>query len=120
MVFPASSSEGWPKVLSEGMAYGIVPVAGDVSSIPQYLKTFRTGKTFAPDDTAGFVGAIIQYHENPRLWKEESERGVKEAGLFSYENYLMSVRRMIKSTSQNAIKIALRDDLSSQDRSSSA
>src|SRR5262249_37246445 len=44
MLFP-SDSEGWPKVLSEGMAYGVVPVASDVSSIPQYLRESGTGIT---------------------------------------------------------------------------
>ena len=39
MLFP-SESEGWPKVLSEGKAYGVVPVTSDVSSIPQYLREF--------------------------------------------------------------------------------
>src|SRR4029453_6736169 len=42
LLFP-SSSEGWPKVLSEGMAYGVVPVTSTVGSIPQYLQAFRAG-----------------------------------------------------------------------------
>ncbi|MFQ5434176.1 MAG: glycosyltransferase family 4 protein, partial [Anaerolineae bacterium] len=36
LVFP-SATEGWPKVLSEAMAYGVVPIAGNVSCIPQIL-----------------------------------------------------------------------------------
>src|SRR5262249_10653365 len=50
-----SCTEGWPKVLSEGMAYGVVPVSSKVGSIPQSLRAFRTGRTFEHDDLEGFV-----------------------------------------------------------------
>ncbi|GIU78035.1 MAG: glycosyl transferase [Bryobacteraceae bacterium] len=42
-LLPSRASEGWPKVLSEGMAWGAVPVASTVSSIPQYLERFGCG-----------------------------------------------------------------------------
>jgi len=47
-VFPSTASEGWPKVLSEAMAYGVVLIAGSVSAIPQqpspkYLKRLAQG-----------------------------------------------------------------------------
>src|SRR5205085_4697947 len=41
-LLPTAASEGWPKVLSEAMAFGVVPVAGAVSSIPQYLRELGT------------------------------------------------------------------------------
>jgi glycosyltransferase involved in cell wall biosynthesis len=91
MVFPSSCSEGWPKVLSEGMAYGVVPLAGDVSSIPQFLRRFRTGRTFASTDVVAFVEALVWYEQHPERWHEESANGVQAARLFSYENYLQAV-----------------------------
>lgn len=91
-LFPAASSEGWPKVLSEGMAHGVVPVAGSVSSIPQYLNSFQTGRTCAPDDVAAFVDVLVWYARHPDRWKEESANGVQAAQLFSYKNYLQAVR----------------------------
>lgn len=94
MLFPASSSEGWPKVLSEGMAYGVVPLAGDVSSIQQYLQRFRTGRTYAPDDVSKFVEALLWYAQHPERWKEESANGVRSARSFSYANYQRAVRRL--------------------------
>ncbi len=92
LIFPAASSEGWPKVLSEGMAHGVVPVAGSVSSIPQYLNSFQTGRTCAPDDVMAFVDVLVWYAQHPERWKEESANGVQAARLFSYSNYLQAVR----------------------------
>lgn len=90
-----SSSEGWPKVLSEGMAYGAVPVAAAVSSIPQYLKQFATGKVFAPGDIQGFADALAFYAGHPEIWREESERAAAAADRFSYLSYLAAVRHLL-------------------------
>ena len=96
MLFPSSSSEGWPKVLSEAMAYGVVPVTSDISSIPQYLEEFKVGHAFNPDDLQGFVKVVIWYSEYLDQWKQESQNAVKVAHLFSYANYLESVRCLLK------------------------
>lgn len=96
LIFPATSSEGWPKVLSEGMAHGAVPLAGNVSSIPQYLNSFRTGRAYSPDDKAAFVNALVWYDQNRAEWKNESEKGVQAARRFSYTNYLRAVSDLWK------------------------
>ena len=69
MLLP-SSSEGWPKVLSEAMAYGVVPVTSNTGSILQYLENFEVGHTFNPDDLQGFVKAIVWYSEYPDQWRQ--------------------------------------------------
>lgn len=95
MLLP-SDTEGWPKVLSEAMAYGVVPVTSSVGSIPQYLEAFKTGKTFALNDLQGFVKAVVWYSEYPEQLKQESQNAVEAARLFSYANYLESVRNLLK------------------------
>jgi glycosyltransferase involved in cell wall biosynthesis len=95
LLFPSSSSEGWPKVLSEGMAYGVVPVASTVSSIPQYLETFRAGRALDPLDREAFVGAISAYVREPYRWEEESSRAMKAAAEFTYASYLAAVRDIL-------------------------
>jgi glycosyltransferase involved in cell wall biosynthesis len=95
MLFPSSSSEGWPKVLSEAMAYGVVPVASNVSSIPQYLQRFRTGWALPPDDLQGFVETIIRYSAHPDAWRIESQHAVRAAPLFGYKNYLRAVCELL-------------------------
>jgi glycosyltransferase involved in cell wall biosynthesis len=95
-LLPTNCSEGWPKVLSEAMAYGVVPVASEVSSIPQYLKKFGIGKVLEPYDVEGFVRAILWYGSHPNEWKTESDNGIRAAELFSYSNYLTAVRQLLK------------------------
>ena len=91
-----SSSEGWPKVLSEGMAYGVVPVASAVSSIPHYLERFGVGRALAPDDLDGFVEVLSAYVREPRKWKAESLRAMEAAASFTYGRYLVAVQGMLE------------------------
>jgi glycosyltransferase involved in cell wall biosynthesis len=97
-----SVSEGWPKVLSEAMAYGVVPIASNVSSIPQYLNKIGSGKTFNPEDEEGFLKAIEDYYFDPHLWKVESLNGIRGAELFSYEKYLDLVRKLLHLDTKEA------------------
>ena len=90
-----TSSEGWPKVLSEGMAYGVVPLAGAVSSIPQYLTSFATGAALPPDDIQAFASAIEGYVSNSDRWRRESRNARDAAQLFSFEHYLRAVDTLI-------------------------
>lgn len=90
-------NEGWPKAIGEAMAYGVVPLAGRVSSIPYYLETFRVGKALDCTDVGAFVDAILHYAKRPAVWREESERSREAAHLFSYDRYLEAVRDMLES-----------------------
>ncbi|CAN5187813.1 glycosyltransferase [soil metagenome] len=95
LLLPSSASEGWPKVLSEGMAYGVVPLAGAISSIPQYIEQFRTGAAFPPDDLESFVAAIERYTREPEEWSRESARAVAATHLFTFDHYLESVDQLL-------------------------
>jgi glycosyltransferase involved in cell wall biosynthesis len=95
ILLPSDSSEGWPKVLSEGMAYGVVPVASDVSSIPHYLRESGVGVTCNAYDIDGFAAAIIDYARHPERWRIESIRGLTAAKRFTYEVYLENVSRLL-------------------------
>lgn len=94
ILFP-SRGEGWPKVLSEAMAYGAVPLASDVSSIPQILAHYATGQTFDANDSAGFAGALRNYLEHPERWKTEAQNSVRAARDFGYANYLRAVGALL-------------------------
>lgn len=88
LLFPSSSSEGWPKVLSEAMNFGVVPLAGAVSSIPQILKECDTGIALSVKDPQKFVDAVINYIEHPELWRMESNNAILAAKNFTYGAYL--------------------------------
>lgn len=89
-----SSSEGWPKVLSEGMAYGVVAVASAVSSISQLLAETSAGVAIAPDNLPGFVSAIRFYADNSDAWATASLQARAVASRFSYNNYQLAVQTM--------------------------
>ncbi len=87
-----SKTEGWPKVLSEAMAYGVVPVASAISCIPTYLARFKTGCTSPWADLHGFSAAVLVYARDSARWLAESERARLAARSFTYANYLEQVR----------------------------
>jgi glycosyltransferase involved in cell wall biosynthesis len=95
-----SNSEGWPKVLSEAMAFGVVPLASNVSSIPQYLERFDCGKSLDPENITSFADAIGSYLKHPEEWKRESENGQRAAELFGYDNYLKAVQKLLRLPSE--------------------
>jgi glycosyltransferase involved in cell wall biosynthesis len=95
ILFP-SHSEGWPKVLSEAMAYGAVPVTSRVSSIPQVLDDLGCGASIPPSDEAGFVTAIEAYLREPERWRVESQHGREAVHRFSYEHFLTQVATLFR------------------------
>lgn len=95
LLLPTNASEGWPKVLSEAMAYGAVPVAGSVSSIPQYVEQFRCGAAIHHEDIDGFAAAIQTYVDNPERWHAEAQRAVDAAHYFTFTHYLAAIDRML-------------------------
>ncbi|MGB5294043.1 MAG: glycosyltransferase family 4 protein [Thermoanaerobaculia bacterium] len=97
VVLPTSASEGFPKALAEGMAFGAVPIAGAVSSIPQFLRDTGAGVAIDPQDEKGFVDAIIGFVRNVDLWSEAVENGLAAARLFSYDAYLEDVVEILET-----------------------
>jgi glycosyltransferase involved in cell wall biosynthesis len=101
LLLPTVASEGWPKVLSEAMAYGAVPLAGRVSCISQYLERFRSGRAIPADDEQAFVEAIATYAATPTAWQEESMRAVEAAALFTYSRHVENVRALLDLSSDD-------------------
>ena len=89
-----TESEGWPKVASEAMAYGTLPLLGAVSSIPQVLTMAGVGAAFEPNAVDAFGQRIVEYVADPAAWKRESKTAMEFASMFTYERYLGEVRKM--------------------------
>ena len=98
ILLPSHASEGWPKVLSEAMAYGVVPLTSNISSIPQILKETRAGSALPLDDMETFVNAILQYTQNPQYWQNASISGVQACERFTFEHYLNAVKDFFNET----------------------
>jgi len=97
ILLPSEASEGWPKVLSEAMAFGAVPLASDVSSIPQVLNKTGAGKAIPPSDVEAYLEAILFFYANPQSWQAASAAGKKASLEYTYEHYLHNVQKLFSS-----------------------
>ncbi|MEM6792951.1 MAG: glycosyltransferase [Acidobacteriota bacterium] len=91
LLLPSLASEGWPKVISEAMAWGVVPVTSDVSSMPQILAELGVGGCGPAEDLDALAGEIERLRA-PRVFSDQSAKARRAAGLFTYERYLGAVR----------------------------
>ncbi|MEM9553860.1 MAG: glycosyltransferase [Acidobacteriota bacterium] len=89
-----SAGEGWPKVLSEAMAAGVVPLAGDVSGIAATLRDCGCGRALPPHAVDAFADALADYADEPALWRRESRAACAAAERFTYDAWLGDVRAL--------------------------
>jgi len=97
ILLPTISSEGWPKVLSEAMMFGVVPLASDISSIPQIFSSAGTGIGIPSNDIDVYIKTIQSIINNPKEWIKMSIAGISSAPQFSYERYLLAVDEMFST-----------------------
>lgn len=97
LLLPTRSSEGWPKVLSEAMAYGALPLAGAVSSIPQLLAAAGAGRALPPLDLDAFCSAIEGYLADGSLFAAEASRAREAAADFTYDRHLAAVQELFET-----------------------
>jgi len=90
-----SRTEGWPKVLSEAMAFGVVPVASRVGAIPAYLERWRIGAAVEITAIDDYVAAIAAYAHDPERWRLESKRAAEAAAVFTFRHYLEAVDALL-------------------------
>lgn len=108
LLFP-SETEGWPKVISEAMAYGVVPLASAVSSIPQIIADIGCGVAIPPTNLSTYLSKIKEYLFQPSKWLEESMAGKAAAKKFSYELYLKRLQEIFQKNWR--ISLCYPDDL---------
>jgi glycosyltransferase involved in cell wall biosynthesis len=109
-----SQTEGWPKVASEAMAYGAVPIVSHVSSIPQILAEIGCGVAVPTLLEQDFATAIRAYLIDPQRWKDESMRGQNAADRFTYEQYIDALGQMFEQTWDRSIAFKINDGKSDQ------
>jgi glycosyltransferase involved in cell wall biosynthesis len=97
VLLPSLASEGFPKVLAEGMAYGAVPVASDVSCIADELAAARSGAVVPATDVEAFALAVAELTRRGR-WDAESEAAVEAAPRYTYDRYLDAVRDLFRAS----------------------
>ena len=90
-----SLGEGWPKVLSEGMAFGAVPLSSDVSCIPQVFERIGAGVALPALHVDAFVDAVQNFVAHPAVWTQHRDKGHAAAHLFSFEEYVKRVHALL-------------------------
>lgn len=89
-----SRTEGWPKVIAEAMAHGVVPVASAVSCIPSTLRELGAGRCPRERTPYAFAEAIRAYVADPDRWLDESRRARAAAERFTYDRHLVAVEAL--------------------------
>jgi len=92
LVLPSTASEGFPKVIAEAGAYGVVPIVSDVGSIAQYINEgngFVCSELDVELEFAKFLDFSLQQKEF--TLKTKSDEIKRVASLFSFENYLNNI-----------------------------
>ena len=94
LLLPSSASEGWPKVLSEAMAFGAVPVASAVSSIPQVLDQTGAGIAVTGTRPTDHAAAVLGLLDDPGRMAELRTAGLVAAPRFGFAAHLDAVRQL--------------------------
>ncbi len=95
LVFPSHAAEGWPKVLSEAMAHGCVPVASDISSIPQILKRLDAGISLSLLDMELWIKTIMNLMEDRHAYDRLSQAGIESRYHFTYETMVQRLKEKV-------------------------
>jgi len=81
-----SKSEGFPKVIAEGAAYGCIPLVTNISSVDQYITSGTNGFLLRDNHSITIADTLDKISSNPNL-KEISGKATELGALFTYEYY---------------------------------
>ncbi len=81
-----SRSEGFPKAIGEGAAFGCIPVVTNISSIDQYIKNGENGYLLADNRPETIARALDEISVNPDI-KSISRKATLLGYKFTFEYY---------------------------------
>ena len=91
-----SKSEGFPKVIGEGMNYGCIPIVSDISCIGQYVQNNYNGYLIHPLTKDKLSSALLESLYSLSVdSKEYMEINYKLAQKFTYQYYLNRIQKEI-------------------------
>lgn len=92
LLLPSTASEGFPKVIAEGMNYGCIPIVSSVSSIGQYIKE-ENGYIVEPTN-AQKLSEIFRLisRSGERELKQKARKSYMIAKNFTFEHYIQRIK----------------------------
>jgi len=89
----ASETEGWPKSIAEGMAFGLACIGSNVGFVPQMLE--GRGFAVAPRDEDGLTSALLRIAESPGRLAEMRQNAAIWAQRYSLEGLREALRDLM-------------------------
>ena len=90
----ASETEGWPKAIVEGMAFGLIAIGSRVGLIPEILTKDR-GFLVPPRDVEALARTLRRIVTAPEQYSDMRARAAAWAGQYSIETLRESLQQLI-------------------------
>lgn len=91
-----SLSEGWPKVIAEGMFWGCLPIASKVSCVPNMLENGERGLLLDLKLNAD-VGKIESILKNPDLYQDMAGKAMQWSRQFTMDAFENEIKLLLQS-----------------------
>jgi glycosyltransferase involved in cell wall biosynthesis len=90
----ASETEGWPKAITEGMAFGLICIGSDRGLVPEILGDGR-GIVVPPGDSSALTTAIRKIAEAPQDFQTMRTRAADWTKKHSLESLQLALKELL-------------------------
>lgn len=90
----ASETEGWPKAIAEGMAFGLVCIGSNRGFVPEMLSNKR-GITVLPGDVNSLAAVLRDIALNPGLYQGMRENAAAWARQYTLEKFGEAIANLL-------------------------
>jgi glycosyltransferase involved in cell wall biosynthesis len=91
-----SKSEGWPKVVTESLWWGCLPITTRVSCVGELVGNGTRGTLIEPTIESA-VNAILHYMQNPDKYNKQVDAAVEWSQQFTVEKFENAIVKLLKS-----------------------
>jgi glycosyltransferase involved in cell wall biosynthesis len=89
-----SETEGWPKSIAEGMAFGLLCIGSDCGFVPEMLADGR-GLLAPPGDESALTKLLLNVAQEPNKYDDARSRAAEWAQQYSLEGLREAIRKLL-------------------------